>query len=57
MPEKKTIFEEEVRCPHCKKYIEVKKIRKTIAEAVKGEYEDKIVVNKSRQSRLKPGET
>lgn len=53
MSERKTIFEEEIRCPHCKKYIDIKKIKKTITEAVKGEYEEKVVVRKSEQTRLK----
>lgn len=53
MTEKKTIFAEEVKCPHCKKYLIIKKIKTTVEEPVKGEYQEKIVVEKSTQTRLK----
>ena len=53
MTEKKVTFEEEIKCPHCKKFLIVKKERKTITEPEKGEYEEKVIVEKSTQKRLK----
>lgn len=52
MTEKKVTFEEEIKCPHCKKFLSVKKVRKIITESVKAEYEDKVIVEKSKQTRL-----
>ena len=49
----KTEFEEEIRCPHCKEYIEVKKIKTLTNEPVKAEYDEKLIVRKSVQKRLK----
>lgn len=53
MTEKKTTFEEEIKCPHCKKFLVVKKVRKVITEAVKAEYDEEVIVEKSTQKRLK----
>jgi len=50
---KKTIFEEEIKCPHCKKMVVVRRIKKTIEEPVKGEYEEHTEIEKSKQARLK----
>ena len=51
--DRKVIFTEEIKCPHCKKFIEVEKTKVTLTEAVKGEYEEFVVAKKSKQSRLK----
>ena len=53
MTENKIIFEEEIKCPHCKKFLVMKKVRDIILEPVKGEYKDRVVVEKSTQKRLK----
>jgi len=53
MEKYKPIFEEEVKCPHCKKFLVIKKLREVIEEPVKGEYKDRVVVEKSTQKRLK----
>lgn len=53
MDKKKTLFEEEIKCAHCKKYIHITKTRKTTSPSVKAEYVDKITVEKSKQTRLK----
>ena len=52
MVDKKITFSEEIKCPHCKKFLIVKKVRKIITEATKGEYEDEVIVEKSTQKRL-----
>jgi len=52
MSEKKITFSEEIKCPHCKKFLAVKKVRKIITEAVKAEYKDEVIVEKSKQTRL-----
>lgn len=52
MGEKKTLFKVKVKCPHCKKLIEVKQVRETVKEAVKGEFKDNTVAEKSEQKTL-----
>ena len=52
MTENKIVFKDEIRCPHCRKYIEVKRVKEVVQEAVKGIYEETTVVKKSRQTRL-----
>jgi len=49
----KTIVKKDIRCPHCKKYIEVKHTKTTITKPVSGEYKDEIKVDKTTQTRLK----
>jgi len=53
MEEKKETFKEEIKCPYCKKFLIVKKVREMITEPVKAEYEDEVIVEKSTQKRLK----
>ena len=52
MEEYKTIFEEKLECPHCKKKIIIRKTREVIQAPVKGEYEDTTVVEKDNQTTL-----
>lgn len=52
MVKKETLFKVKVKCPHCKKLIEVKQVRVTVKEAVKGEFKDNTVVEKSEQKTL-----
>ncbi|GAH40253.1 unnamed protein product, partial [marine sediment metagenome] len=47
MTEKKITFETEIKCPHCKKFLIVKNEKTILTEAVKAEYEEKVVVEKS----------
>ena len=49
---RKTIFEDEILCPHCNKGVTLRRIRKVITEPVKGEYEEETIVEKSKQKRL-----
>ena len=53
MGEKKVVITQEVKSPHCKKYLEVKHTKKTLSEPEPGEYEHKIEISKSTQTRLK----
>ena len=48
----KTIFQEKIVCPHCKKRIIVKKTKKLLVAAEKAEYEEKVVVEKDSQTTL-----
>lgn len=53
MEKKRIEFQEEIKCPHCKKFLIVKKVKTLVTEPVKAEYDEKIVVEKSTQKRLK----
>lgn len=48
----KTIFQDKAQCPHCKKLVEMKVVKKIISEPVKGEYETVLEVGKSTQKTL-----
>ena len=49
---RKIIFEDEISCPHCKKGVTLRRIRKVITEPIKGEYEEETIVEKSKQKKL-----
>lgn len=49
----KTMYEETVKCPHCKKRIDIKLKKKTIVHPEKGEYKKYLDVEKSKQKTLK----
>ena len=51
--EPKIVFEEKLKCPHCKKKIIVKKTRKMLVPSVAAEYEEKINIEKDFQETLK----
>lgn len=53
MAQVKTIHEEVVECPFCKKRIEVKLKKETIEPGTRGEYSKYMVVEKSTQTTLK----
>lgn len=53
MDKSKTLFKDEKKCPYCHKWILIKRTKKVISKAVKGEYEEKTEVSKSEQTRLK----
>jgi len=48
----KTIFEEKIKCPHCKKRLVIKKQRKTVVPAEPAEFEERIIVEKDEQTTL-----
>ena len=51
-PKRKTIFEDEVICPFCKKRLSLRRVKEVITEPVKGEYKEETIVEKSKQKTL-----
>ena len=49
---RKTIFEDTLSCPHCKKSISIRRVKEVITERVKGEYKEETIVEKSKQKTL-----
>ena len=50
---KKIVFEQEIKCPNCRKHITVKKTKVMISEGIAAEYDEKITTELSKQTRLK----
>ncbi len=48
----KKVFEEEFKCPHCKRYIIIKKEKTLVTPSEPAEYNEKITVELSKQSKL-----
>lgn len=46
------LHEQEVQCPHCRKHMTVSHVKRVIEKPVKGEYEDVIKIEPSKQSRI-----
>lgn len=48
----KVLFEEFIKCPHCKKKLIIKKTKKILEAAVPTETEEKVIVDKDSQTEL-----
>jgi len=52
MKKEKVIFQEKIKCPHCKKRLIIKKTRKILQAGIPAETEDKITAEKDSQKTL-----
>lgn len=48
----KMVFQEEFKCPHYKKYITIKKEKTLVTPSEPAEYDTKLIVELSKQSKL-----
>lgn len=51
-PKEKITFSEEIKCPHCKKMITIKKQKTLVTPAEPAEYNEKLIVEKAVQTKL-----
>lgn len=52
MADDKLLFQEEFRCPHCGNMTEIRRLKKTISEPQKGEYEEYTEIKKMEQTKV-----